>query len=86
MASTVARRPSRTAMAAYTGNGTGVGGTAVAGVVITNNTGGTISSSNATGIESYSLAKATAKGHKAYWRDGERHHDDHQLCGDHQPK
>ena len=42
--------------------GFGTGGSAVAGVVITNNTGGTISSTNGEGIDGYSLANANAYG------------------------
>ena len=57
---------------AYTGStGSGTGGTAVAGVVITNNAGGTISSSNGEGIDGYAGAKAIAKGWFAFWRDGD---------------
>ncbi len=53
------------AYGSYTGSGSATGGTAVAGIVITNHTGGTLSSSNAEGIDGYSAAKAIAEGHSA---------------------
>ena len=42
-------------------HGSGTGGTAVAGVVITNNAGGTIVSSNGEGIHGYALARPLPK-------------------------
>ena len=72
--------------AGTSGGQNATGGTAVAGVVITNKTGGTISSGNNEGIHGYAVADATAgdAASTALGGHATATTHDHQLCRDHE--
>ena len=66
--------------------GFATGGTAVAGVVITNNTGGTISSTNGEGIDGFAKGRADASGFTAFGGQATANvtTTDYELCGHHE--